>query len=89
MRFTFQLYAGVDQYSLGGSWLTDCLNTSVATYEIGPAFTLMELEIIKFCSSKIGWNAEQSDGVFAPGNYRAFKTADWRPARIGFDLTIS
>ena len=27
----------------------------------------MEIEIIKLCSSKIGWNTNESDGVFAPG----------------------
>lgn len=67
--FFNQLYAGIEEYSLGGSFLTDCLNTSVATYEIGPVFALVELEIIKFCSSKLGWDAEKSDGVFAPGRF--------------------
>ena len=66
-NFFNQLYAGVDQYGLGGSFLTDCLNTSIATYEIGPVFSLMELEMVRFCSAKIGWNSEQSDGVYAPG----------------------
>lgn len=63
--FFNQLYAGVDQYGLGGAWLTEALNTSVATYELSTVFALMEKEIIKFCSSKIGWT--HSDGVFAPG----------------------
>lgn len=65
--FCNQLYAGVDQYGLAGSWLTDTLNTSIATYEVSPVFSLMEMEIIKFCGEKVGWSAEQSDGVFAPG----------------------
>ena len=67
--FFNQLYAGVEQYSLAGSFLTDCLNTSVATYEIGPVFTLIELEIFKFFAAKLGWDAEKSDGVFAPGRF--------------------
>lgn len=29
--------------------------------------SLMEIEIVKFCCSKLGWNLERCDGVFVPG----------------------
>lgn len=43
--FFNQLYAGADIYGMLGELLGSVLNTSMATYEIAPVFTLMEQEV--------------------------------------------
>lgn len=55
----------MDPFSLAGSWITDALNTSQYTYEVGPVFTLMENEIIQMFSKKFGYT--DGDGIFSPG----------------------
>ena len=66
-HFYNQLYGGVDQFGVAGAWLTDALNTSQATYEIAPVFTLLERKIIEYCGSKCGWDLDKIDGIFSPG----------------------
>ena len=66
--FHNQLYAGVDDYGLIGSWLTDYLNTSQYTYEVGPVFTLLERQVIEQSLRLIGYPAmPEGDGIFCPG----------------------
>ncbi|KAI1292667.1 Cysteine sulfinic acid decarboxylase [Halotydeus destructor] len=65
--FYNQLYGGIDGYSLAASWLTDALNTSQATYEIAPVFTVMENKVIKYLGGLCGWSSSDIDGIFAPG----------------------
>ena len=35
--FYNQLYHGVDEYGLAGSWLSDALNTNIHTFEVAPS----------------------------------------------------
>lgn len=64
-NFHNQLFAGVDPYGLAGSWITDALNTSQYTFEVGPVFTLIEDALIKKCLSLFGF--EDGDGILSPG----------------------
>nr|BBK07882.1 cysteine sulfinic acid decarboxylase [Phreagena okutanii] len=64
-RFFNQLYGGMDQYSLGGAWLTEAMNTSQYTYEVAPVFTLMEKEIYNKMLHLIGFDG--GDAIFVPG----------------------
>lgn len=65
--FYNQLYGGIDEFSLAGSWLTEALNTSQATYEISPVFSLLERCVFKYLGSKCGWREQEVDGIFSPG----------------------
>lgn len=64
-NFHNQLFAGVDPYGLAGSWITDALNTSQYTFEVGPVFTLIEDALIKKCLKLFGFN--EGDGILSPG----------------------
>ncbi|XP_018052589.1 PREDICTED: cysteine sulfinic acid decarboxylase-like [Atta colombica] len=67
-HFHNQLYAGVDEYGLIGSWLTDVLNTSQYTYEVAPVFTLMEREVIQKSLELVGYPLmPEADGIMCPG----------------------
>ena len=64
-RFLNQLYGGAGDVTWLGELLTAVLNTSMATYEIAPLFTLMEKELIKAMNEKIGF--KKMDGIMVPG----------------------
>ncbi|KAL0132036.1 hypothetical protein PUN28_000067 [Cardiocondyla obscurior] len=67
-HFHNQLYAGVDEFGLIGSWLTDMLNTSQYTYEVAPVFTLMEREVIQKSLELVGYPLmPDGDGMMCPG----------------------
>lgn len=67
-HFHNQLYAGVDEYGLAGSWLTDMFNTSQYTYEVAPVFTLMERQVIEKTLELIGYpSMPDGDGILCPG----------------------
>ncbi|XP_076242356.1 cysteine sulfinic acid decarboxylase [Calliopsis andreniformis] len=67
-HFHNQLYAGVDDYGLLGSWLTDVLSTSQYTYEVSPVFTLMEREVIVKSLALVGYPPlPEADGILCPG----------------------
>jgi len=55
----------MDQYALGGSWLTEALNPSQYTYEVAPVFTVMEREIYAKMLGLIGFN--DGEAIFVPG----------------------
>ncbi|XP_045213151.2 acidic amino acid decarboxylase GADL1-like [Mercenaria mercenaria] len=61
-RFFNQLYGGMDQYTLGGAWVTEALNPSQYTYEVSPVFTLMEEEVYKKMLHYIGFDGGGSMG---------------------------
>lgn len=65
IQFHNQLYAGMDPFALAGTWISEALNTSQYTYEVGPIFTLMENEIIKMFGDLFGYS--DGDGIFSPG----------------------
>ncbi|XP_036326244.1 cysteine sulfinic acid decarboxylase-like [Rhagoletis pomonella] len=64
-RFHNQLFGQMDPYGLMGQWITDALNASAYTYEVGPVFSLMETEIIRTVCQLAGY--AEGDGIFAPG----------------------
>lgn len=64
-RFFNQLFGGLDEYTLGGAWLTETLNASQYTYEVSPVFTLMEQCVIRKMLRLAG--IENGDGIFCPG----------------------
>jgi len=64
-RFFNQLYGGQNVYGIGGSWLTETLNTSQYTYEVAPVFTLMEMVVLKKLRDLVGY--QDGDGIFCPG----------------------
>uniref|UniRef100_A0A8D3BR80 Cysteine sulfinic acid decarboxylase n=1 Tax=Scophthalmus maximus TaxID=52904 RepID=A0A8D3BR80_SCOMX len=64
-RFYNQQFAGVDYHSLAGRFLTEALNTNLFTYEVAPAFVLMESEVLRGLRQMVGWT--EGDGIFCPG----------------------
>ncbi|KAL6262929.1 hypothetical protein P5V15_005717 [Pogonomyrmex californicus] len=67
-HFHNQLYAGIDEFGLIGSWLTDVLNTSQYTYEVAPVFTLMEREVMQKSLELFGYpSMPNADGIMCPG----------------------
>lgn len=59
--FFNQLYAGADPIGIIGDRVAAVLNTSMATYEIAPVFTLMETEVFACIAEHIG--RENYDGL--------------------------
>nr|CAB3233955.1 cysteine sulfinic acid decarboxylase [Phallusia mammillata] len=64
-RFFNQLFAGLDSYGFAGSIMLDALNTQGHTYEISPALTVIELEVVKHMLKFVGY--EGGEGTFNPG----------------------
>lgn len=102
--FCNQLYGGADLYATLGDFLTTYLNTSGATYEVSPIFTLMEREIIQHSLELFGFPIREKDtngritggnGIMLPGgssaNLAAFHLArTWKnPQLNGAGLYIS
>lgn len=50
---------------LSGSWLTEALNTSQYTFEVAPAFTLIENVLLEKCLQLFGFTS--GEGLFSPG----------------------
>ena len=65
--FYNQLYHGADEYGLAGSWLSDALNTNIHTFEVAPAFIVVEHHLLGYIRKLFGWSAEDGDGIFNPG----------------------
>lgn len=63
--FMNQLYGHIHDVGLLGDMLTSHVNTSMATYEIAPFFTLIEKEVIAQLAREIGFT--QWDGLMTPG----------------------
>ena len=64
-RFFNQNFAGADPIAVLGDWLIATLNTSAATYEMAPVFTLMERAALSRMAELVGFT--EHDGVFGPG----------------------
>jgi len=64
-RFFNQNFAGADPIAVLGDWLIATLNTSAATYEMAPVFTLMERAALARMAELAGFVTH--DGVFGPG----------------------
>lgn len=64
-NFHNQLFGTVDFYGLGAEWITSALNTSIYTFEMAPAFTVIENEVIRIALEIFG--IEDGDGIFCIG----------------------
>jgi len=65
-HFYNQLYHGADEYGVAGSWLADSLNTNNHTFEVAPAFIIIERSVLAYIRNLFGWG-DQGDGIFCPG----------------------
>ncbi|XP_049884804.1 cysteine sulfinic acid decarboxylase-like [Pectinophora gossypiella] len=63
--FRNQLYGGTDPYGLAGAWISEAFNTSQYTFEVAPAFTLIELKMLDHILKLFG--IPGGDGIFSPG----------------------
>ncbi|XP_047366960.1 cysteine sulfinic acid decarboxylase isoform X2 [Vespa velutina] len=67
-NFHNQLFAGVDEYGMVGSWLTEIFNTGQYTFEVAPVFTLMEHEVLEECLKLVGYpSIPEANGILCPG----------------------
>lgn len=66
-RFFNQNFAGADPIAVIADWLIATVNTTAATFEAGPVFTLMEREVVAATNARIGFTHPEADGVLGPG----------------------
>lgn len=64
-RFFNQNFAGADPAAIVGDCLGAALNTTLATYEAAPVFTLMERALISRLAALAGWSTHE--GLFLAG----------------------
>ena len=79
--FYNQLYHGADEYGVAGSWLSDALNTNIHTFEVAPAFIVVEHHLLGYIRKLFGWSAEEGDGIFNPGGSRLKNRVKYRLVR--------
>ncbi|MBL4657942.1 MAG: hypothetical protein JKX73_08080 [Flavobacteriales bacterium] len=65
--FMNQMYGDQNVHAVIGDILTTVLNTSMYTYEVAPLMTLIEKECVRVLGAKIGYDPDQTDGIFTPG----------------------
>lgn len=85
-RFINQNFAGSDPVAVVGDWLGAALNTTGATYEVAPVFTLMESAVLSKLGRIAGYLDDEGDaegdaegdrvptlppGLFCPGGSSA------------------
>ncbi len=78
-RFLNQNFAGPDPIAVAGDWLGAALNTTGATYEAAPVFTLMESAVLNKLGRLAGYVTATADpaaavvppGLFCPGGSTA------------------
>ncbi|MBX2810943.1 MAG: hypothetical protein KTR25_04010 [Myxococcales bacterium] len=71
-RFFNQNWAGADPVAILGDWLTTLLNTTAATYEMAPVFTLMENELLARMSQLSGMSEPEDGPQLQPGAHGLF-----------------
>lgn len=64
-RFFDRNFAGADPVAVLGDWVGAALNTTGATYEMAPVFTLMEREVVARLARVAGM--QPAEGVINPG----------------------
>ena len=64
-HFLNALYHGTDFYGKIGGYVSEVMNTNGYSYEVGPLFTLVEKNLIKYTVDKVGWIS--GDGLTCPG----------------------
>ncbi len=69
MQFFNQLYAGFNTPAFLGEVFTALTNTSMYTYEVAPAATLVEQELIRKMCKIVGYN--DGEGIFLTGGSNA------------------
>jgi len=65
-HFYNQLYHGADEFGVAASWLSDALNTNSHTFEVAPAFIIIEHSLLAHIRRLFGWG-DEGDGIFSPG----------------------
>lgn len=70
-RFHNQLYAQSTPEGLAGELLSGVCNANMFTYEVAPAFTVMENSLLKRFREYVGWENGQGDGILTPGGTMA------------------
>lgn len=78
-RFMNQNFAGADPIAVVGDWLGAALNTTAATFEAAPVFTLMEAAVLDRLAELVGYATGPGDGtvsaaprgIFCPGGSTA------------------
>jgi glutamate/tyrosine decarboxylase-like PLP-dependent enzyme len=68
-RFVNQNFAGADPLGVVGDWIGAALNTTNATYEVAPVFTLMERAVIDKLASLAGFPRSSADKAVPPGMF--------------------
>ncbi|XP_061727560.1 glutamate decarboxylase 2 [Cydia pomonella] len=63
--FRNQLFGATDPYGLSAAWITEAFNTSQYTFEVAPAFTLIETKVLGHVLKLFG--ISDGDGIFSPG----------------------
>lgn len=66
-RFVNQNFAGPDPLAVVGDWMAAALNTTNATYEVAPVFTLMERAVLTRLARIAGFPEPWSEHGFPPG----------------------
>lgn len=64
-RFFNQNFAGADPVAIVGDWIGAALNTTLATYEAAPVFTLIERALVARLAQLAGWSTHE--GLFVSG----------------------
>jgi len=66
-RYLSLVATSVSPYSLLGAILADIYNLNLAGYELAPGATLIELKLIEFMASRIGFDTKNATGIFTSG----------------------
>ena len=70
-RFCNQLYNGLSPAALAGEIIAVVTNTSMATYEIAPAATVIEKELVSEFAGLAGFDKNTADGIMVTGGSNA------------------
>jgi glutamate/tyrosine decarboxylase-like PLP-dependent enzyme len=75
-RFANQNFAGPDPIAVVADWIGAALNTTTATFEVAPVFTLMERALLGRMAELAGWGLrdlldELPAGILCPGGSTA------------------
>ncbi len=68
-RFFNQNFAGPDPVAVAGDWLGAALNTTNATFEAAPVFTLMEAAVLRKLARIAGYSVDDRPGGLPPGMF--------------------
>ncbi|ODM98058.1 Cysteine sulfinic acid decarboxylase [Orchesella cincta] len=69
--YMYQLLAGLDPYSIIGSFVTSIITSNMLTYRDAPVYYMMEEEISRQLCDLAGFADNMRDAIFPPGNAMA------------------